>query len=140
MKFLKLLLIGGFICTIFAEVFILLREERVPLLQRAHFYTKDDITIESINHQKRNVSGEKPFTKYEGDAFGLAQHNDFSVLEFLESASRGRGIASGDFNNDGWQDILLATSTGVLLYKNLGRTFALQNINLSSIQNLGDKV
>jgi len=101
------------------------------------YYSFKDVTIESITHQERNHFGEKQFTKYEGDAFGLTDHNDFSVLEFFQTTSRGRGIASGDFNNDNWQDVVLATNEGVLLYENLGNyRFALRDINLSNIPNL----
>ena len=60
-----------------------------------------------------------PFTRQEGHAFGL-DYGDLSYLDFLLPFSQGRGIASADFNRDGWVDVALATNQGVMLYKNLG--------------------
>ena len=136
MKLLRALLIGGIVLVVLLELYVLLQKGAAPPLEISRYYTQGIITIESIDHQERNTGGDKPLTKYEGDAFGLAWHNNFSVLESYQPASRGRGIASGDYNNDGWEDILLGTYNGILLYKNLGGRFALQDINLADIPNL----
>jgi uncharacterized membrane protein YraQ (UPF0718 family) len=39
------------------------------------------------------------------------------------------GMAAGDVNGDGWPDVVVGTHDGVLLYVNLGGTFALQRID-----------
>jgi len=115
MKLFQALLLGGLVLAVALELSLLLQEEKAPVLQYRQFYTTEDITIENVDHQGRNASGYQASTRHEGDLFGLFWHNNFSVLEFLQPASRGRGIASGDFNNDGWQDILLGTNSGALL-------------------------
>ena len=118
------------------EFYILLREDSAPSLKLSDYYTQGIIKIESIDYQATAVVEGKPFSKFEGDTFGLIEHNNFSVFEFLQPFSRGRGVAAGDFNNDGWQDVLLGTKNGVLVYKNLGGRFVLQDINLRGIPNV----
>lgn len=135
-KFSGLLFIGVITFVILIESYVLLREDSAPSLKSSSYYAQGIIKIESIDYQTTAVVEGKPFSKFEGDVFGLIWHNPFSALEFFQPASRGRGIASGDFNNDGWQDILLGTSDGILLYKNLGGRFTLQNITLDNIPNL----
>ena len=136
MKLFQSLLIFILVGVVIGEFFILLREEKAPVLPYRFFYMQDNITIESIDHQDRNKTENKSFSKYEGDVFNLNKHNNFSVLEFFQPFSRGRGIAGGDFNNDGWQDILLGTNKGVILYRNIGGRFVLQNINLVNVPSL----
>jgi len=131
------LFIGGMMLMILLEFNVFLQKDNAPFLESSIYHTQGIITIESTDHQKRDTSGSKPFSRFEGEALGLTEHNNFSVLEFLQPASRGRGIASGDFDNDGWDDILLGTNSGILVYKNLGNyKFALQDINLANISNL----
>jgi len=109
-----------------------------PLLRVEQYYTSGDIVIESIDHQKRNFTEGKPFTRYQGDAFGLDKHNNLSLLEFFDPFWMGRSIASGDYNNDSWQDVMLATNEGILIYKNLGtNTFVREDVSLSGISDLG---
>ena len=101
------------------------------------YYASGDITIESINHQTRGAIESKPFSRFEGDALGLDKHLAFSPLDFFGPFSHASAIASGDFNNDNWQDILLADRKGILLYKNSGASsFVLQEIDVPEINNL----
>lgn len=112
--------------------------EEAISLQTELYYSSEYIMVESINYQGRNFLGAKPFTRYEGSDLGLDKHNDFSILELSGPFWLGRGIASGDFNNDYWQDIALATNSGILLYKNLGTsTFVLETFDVPEINNLG---
>lgn len=59
-----------------------------------------------------------PFTRMEGRDIGLDLPNLFSISEFLPPYYMGRGLAGGDFNNDGWQDIVVASKQGVVFYQN----------------------
>ena len=137
MKRCKILLIGGVALVILFELAVLSQEDSAPILMGSLFYAQKNIDIEVVDHRGRSEAGAKPFSKYEGEALGLDKHNNFSVLESFPPASRGRGIASGDFNNDGWQDILLGTSEGLLLYKNTGSyKFALQDPKLPALDGL----
>ena len=137
MKLLKPLLIGGILVVIVSGFFVLSRGPSSPVLKSRQYYTQGTISIESIDHQTRDAIEDKPFSRFEGDAFGLTEYGNFSALASIDPFWYGHGIASGDFNNDGWQDIILATDKGVLLYKNLGTyKFALEDINIPEINNL----
>jgi len=136
MKLLRSLFIGGILLVIALEFFLLLREESAPLLASIRYYTQGNIMIESIDHQERDVIENKPFSRFEGEALGLDKHLDFSSLDFVHPFVRTSSIASGDFNNDGWQDIVLGDRQGILLYKNLGGRFMLQEANIPEIKDL----
>ena len=59
-----------------------------------------------------------------GDKMGITYSNLMTPSIFLDPLFFGRGIASGDFNNDGWNDFAVATDNGFELYQNLhGRSF-----------------
>ena len=117
--------------------FILLQDASAPVLKSSQYYTEGTISIESINHQKRESLEDKPFSRFEGEVFGLSKHLDFSVLSLTGPFVRSSAIASGDFNNDGWQDIVLANSAGILLYKNLGTNkFVRQEVSVPEVDDL----
>jgi uncharacterized membrane protein YraQ (UPF0718 family) len=75
------------------------------------------------------------FKKLSGDALGINQSWSFRMTDFFEPFIVGKGIASGDYNNDMWPDIVLATEHGVLLYKNIGGQFEKITINQGEMQN-----
>ena len=56
------------------------------------------------------------------------------MTDFFEPFIIGKGIASGDYNNDHWPDLLLATDKGALLYKNIGGNFQLIKIDQKEMQ------
>lgn len=108
-----------------------------PVHQEEQYYKKGDIAITTMPHQKRGGIETRPFSRYEGDVFGLDKHVDFSALDFVGPFGNSSAIASGDFNNDLWQDIVLGARKGILLYKNLGTSrFALQEVDIPEISNL----
>jgi len=136
MKLLGPLFIGGMLLVIALEFFLLLREESAPPLASTQYYTQGNIMIESIDHQTREVIENKPFSRFEGETLGLDKHLDFSSLDFIEPFVMVSSIASGDFNNDGWQDIVLGDRRGIILYKNIGGRFMLQEMNIPKIEDL----
>ena len=74
----------------------------------------------------------KLFRRYSGDFVGIDYQGDFNLTEFFEPFKYGRGVASGDINNDGWPDLAFATNEGVLLFLNLGNgKFMRQAMDLS---------
>jgi uncharacterized membrane protein YraQ (UPF0718 family) len=44
------------------------------------------------------------------------------------------GMAAGDVNGDGWMDVAVGTNYGVLLYVNIGGSFALQHIDFPAMR------
>ncbi len=76
------------------------------------------VVIESVAHRPRRSEGPTPFTRRDGDSLGLIAPMDFSVEDFWPPFYNARGIASADFDNDGWQDLVVATENGPRLYRN----------------------
>ncbi|OOZ39085.1 hypothetical protein BOW53_12975 [Solemya pervernicosa gill symbiont] len=76
------------------------------------------IRITRAPFEERSESKEIPFSRVEGSRFGLQRTNHFSVADFWPPFYNGRGVASGDIDRDGWQDLAFATEQGVLLYRN----------------------
>ena len=99
--------------------------------------THDGTHISSIELVARNKNKQPPFSRIEGDDIGLVRPNLFSVGDIWPPFYYGRGIASGDFNNDGWDDIMVATEKGPLLYKNnFGKNFTVQKLGVSGLDKL----
>jgi hypothetical protein len=73
------------------------------------------------------------FTRIAGAELGVDQPYQFSVLRWQQPESAFRGIASGDVHNDGWQDLLVTSGTGVWLYANDGGEFIGQAIEVPGL-------
>jgi uncharacterized membrane protein YraQ (UPF0718 family) len=84
-------------------------------------YRNARIRVEAVELAARRapLAGELPFTSRDGSDSGV-DDDRIMVLDFMIPFSQGRGIASGDFDNDGWMDLALASRQGVRLYRNLG--------------------
>jgi uncharacterized membrane protein YraQ (UPF0718 family) len=84
----------------------------------------DGIRITSSPHVSRKQNGDLPFTKILGPELGLEYSNVLTSKVFFDPLFFGRGIAGGDFNNDGWTDLAVATGNGFELYQNIdGKEF-----------------
>ena len=84
----------------------------------------DRIRIIHSPHNSRAQYGELPFTKILGPEIGIKYSNTLNSKIFFDPLFFGRGIASGDFNKDGWTDLAVATNNGFELYQNIdGREF-----------------
>jgi len=92
--------------------------ERTLTLQP--FMAEAGVTVGFFEHGARGPRG-KGFTRIEAAEFGLPEHWRFSLLEFRSPFMTGRGIAAGDFDNDHWPDLLLASNDGIHLLRNDGR-------------------
>ena len=84
-----------------------------------------DITIEVAPYVTNGALGfEKTpvgeFVQHPGAAVGLLKRWSFKFIDFFDPFVMGRGIASGDFDNDGWSDIAISTNDGIILYRNYG--------------------
>ena len=88
-----------------------------------HLFKTRDVEVRVTPFQKRNRGGE-PFSKKLGPDWGITYSNRLTPDIFYDPLFFGRGIASGDFNKDGWVDVAVATDNGFELYQNLsGRKF-----------------
>lgn len=76
------------------------------------------LTIGKIPFSARNGQGEKMFVRLDGKSFGINEHENYTLLKLDFRYTASRGIASGDFNNDGWQDVVIASDAGFGLYAN----------------------
>ncbi|VAW70012.1 Alkaline phosphatase [hydrothermal vent metagenome] len=91
-----------------------------PKLDWIEIYNNKNISISYVDHFKRNIKKGTIFNKSPGNQYGLKSAWRFDLTDFMEPFMYGKGIASGDFNNDGWPDLAFASSNGIELYSNTG--------------------
>ncbi len=80
---------------------------------------QENLEVHALAHTPRNKQTGKPFTQRAGTELGITYSNSLTPKIFLDPLFFGRGIASGDFNLDGWPDIAVATDNGFELYQNI---------------------
>ena len=66
---------------------------------------------------------EKAFTLVAAEDIGITHRSPFSLMNMMEPFKYGRGVASGDINQDGWLDLVFAMPSGVAAYINVGGKF-----------------
>ncbi len=69
------------------------------------------------------VSEGQRFVAKEGPEIGLERGFFYTIRDYPDPFWIGRGTASGDFNQDGWPDIVFGSDHGVYLYRNIGGRF-----------------
>ncbi|MEC9375590.1 MAG: FG-GAP-like repeat-containing protein [Pseudomonadota bacterium] len=79
---------------------------------------------------------EGKFSRVAGAEMGVDQPYQFSVLRWQQPQSAFRGISSGDVHNDGWQDLLITSETGLWLYANNAGKFIGQEIAIPGLEDL----
>lgn len=78
-----------------------------------------------------------PFSRRQGSAVGIPLSGMLSPDEFSPPFINGRGVAAGDVDRDGFQDVLVATEHGIALYRNeSGVMFAAVPIDVPAIADL----
>jgi len=107
-----------------------------PEFKWTDFYNSNDISIEYTQHQSRNIKSGTIFNKTPASLLGINSIWEFNLTDFMEPFVYGKGIASGDFNNDNWPDLAFASNNGLHLYQNRGDgTFSqLAHINIADQQ------
>mgnify|MGYP000642045095 CR=1 FL=1 len=63
---------------------------------------------------------EPVFEKLSAESVGLEASPPMSMTALFEPFSYGRGISSGDFNQDGWPDLVSAHANQIRVHQNLG--------------------
>jgi len=93
-----------------------------------------NISAVAFQAKKDRIIGE--FTQLEGQFLGVQRGYRFAVRDYVDPFWIGRGIASGDINNDGWLDLAVATSAGLELYVNRGGWFERQSLENNLLDRL----
>lgn len=83
-------------------------------------YEQNGIVLTKKPHQT-NSSSNGSFTKYLAQDIGIEKQPLFTPLDIVSPFAHGRGIASGDSNNDGEYDIAIALENGIALYEQQDR-------------------
>ncbi len=81
------------------------------------------LRVTRVPYPARRGVGGAGFSVHPGREFGITETWEFRMTDFFEPFIIGKGIAAGDYDDDGWTDLLLATQAGVRLYRNIGGRF-----------------
>ncbi len=109
-----------------------------PNKQWEEIHTQDNISISSIDLRSKSKGSaridqpqRKPiFKRVNAASMGISLQSGFFLSDFYEPFKYGRGIASGDFNNDNYPDLVFATPDGPALYTNTGGEFLRTTLHL----------
>ncbi len=100
------------------------------------FYSKKNFVVTRSAFAPSNEDGILPFTKYKAIDLGIDSYNKIDETNFIEPFFLGRGLASGDFNNDGWTDLVVAETGGVDLFQNInGEYFKKVRLDIPELVN-----
>ncbi len=107
-----------------------------PSLQWHKFMSDGAVAIDYISHKPKQSLSDSKFAVVPGKERGLHSDKIFNFNDFIEPFNYGRGMASGDFNNDQWPDMVFATSNGAAIFQNLGNG----NFQQHTIERTSDKI
>ena len=112
------------------------KDVSTPALQWRSDFDNDEIQLNSLAYQAEVTTREdaSAFSKKSAEEFGISRSWDFRITDFFEPFIIGKGIASGDMNNDLWPDLVLASERGALFYRNIGGSFQLMDVQQGELQ------
>ncbi|VAW51298.1 hypothetical protein MNBD_GAMMA06-1893 [hydrothermal vent metagenome] len=96
------------------------KQKVVKALVWSEIYNDKSASLAYTEHFKRNAQSGKMFKQVSAAQLGIDATWDFDLTDFMEPFVYGKGVASGDYNNDSWPDLAFASSNGLHLYKNKG--------------------
>ncbi len=100
-----------------------------PPMEWASLFESGGTVIETAPYRASLVPPDSmPFERLAGSELGIERSWSFRQTDFFEPFIIGKGIASGDIDNDLWPDIVLASERGALIYKNVGGRFQLLDV------------
>ncbi len=77
------------------------------------------IAVSEAPLEPKSERGLRPFSQLSAEKIGITSHSRVGARNFIEPFILGRGIASGDFNRDGWIDVAVASTDGFELFQNI---------------------
>ncbi|VAW68878.1 hypothetical protein MNBD_GAMMA10-2758, partial [hydrothermal vent metagenome] len=95
-------------------------KKSAPVLLWTELANKEGVSVSYTSNFDRKIQKNKVFEKRAGIEMGLSSIWTFNLTDFMEPFIYGKGLASGDYNNDGWPDLVFASSNGLVLYRNNG--------------------
>ncbi len=118
------------------KVTVPLQDVSAPVLEWRSVFENDEIQVDGVDYQVQASARDasSAFSRAPADKFGITKSWDFRITDFFEPFIIGKGIASGDMNNDLWPDLVLASERGALFYRNVGGTFQLMNVPQGKLQ------
>jgi hypothetical protein len=100
------------------------------------FATQSVVSISINPMTERSSHSDKGFTRMEGAYAGIDHFADIAPVDIMPPFWYGRGLATGDVNNDGFVDLVIATKRGIKLYlNNQGKGFTQQALDLAKDDN-----
>ncbi len=76
------------------------------------------------------------FVQHEGPDLGINQGFMYTIRDYPDPFWVGRGTAAGDYDQDGWVDLVLGSDHGPLLYHNVGGKFVPVPLNIPMLADL----
>lgn len=106
-----------------------------PTLEWSPASEDDTAVVSYVDYREYGRSTGSPmvFSKISAGELGVTRIWNFRLTDFFEPFIIGKGIASGDFDDDLWPDLVLATERGAALYKNTGGRFALLPVDQGAL-------
>ena len=92
-----------------------------------------NIELRSAQLLRSAPSGDRQFRAIQARDLGISDPWEFRATDFFEPFIVGKGIASGDFNNDSWPDLVFASDAGVVVYQNTGGEFAAARVTQGAL-------
>ena len=93
----------------------------IPRMEKSLFMqTSEGIVVHRVTLKGRNAVAGPVFSKGEGQNHGIELDRSYSPLALFDPLEYSLGVAAGDYNNDGWTDLLFAPLEGPRLFRNQG--------------------
>jgi len=109
------------------------KADAVASLPTAETITAGSIALTRIPFMPKQAESGK-FVQHEGPELGIKRGFMYTIRDYPDPFWIGRGTAAGDFDKDGWVDVVLGSDQGPLLYRNIGGRFSEVPLNITNLQ------